>query len=37
VEDRRAAVPVAQLRRMIHASPTFHRAVEPALADLMSD
>jgi len=31
-----AEVPVAHLRRMIYAYPTFHRAVEPALADLES-
>ena len=31
-----AEVPVDQLRRMIYAYPTFHRAVEPALADLAS-
>ena len=31
-----AEVPVPQLRRMIYAYPTFHRAVEPALADLVS-
>ncbi|WP_447644891.1 hypothetical protein [Nocardioides zeae] len=29
-----AAVPVAELRQMIYAYPTFHRAVESALADL---
>ena len=29
-----AAVPVEQLRRMIYAYPTFHRAVEDALRDL---
>jgi pyruvate/2-oxoglutarate dehydrogenase complex dihydrolipoamide dehydrogenase (E3) component len=32
-----AAVPVEQLRTMIYAYPTFHRAVEPALADLLSE
>jgi pyruvate/2-oxoglutarate dehydrogenase complex dihydrolipoamide dehydrogenase (E3) component len=31
-----AEVPVAQLRRMIYAYPTFHRAVEAALTDLLS-
>ncbi len=31
-----AEVPVPQLRRMIYAYPTFHRAVEAALADLVS-
>jgi pyruvate/2-oxoglutarate dehydrogenase complex dihydrolipoamide dehydrogenase (E3) component len=31
-----AEVPVEQLRRMIYAYPTFHRAVEPALAELVS-
>ncbi|HUY21630.1 MAG TPA: NAD(P)/FAD-dependent oxidoreductase [Acidimicrobiales bacterium] len=31
-----AEVPVDHLRRMIYAYPTFHRAVEPALADLSS-
>lgn len=31
-----ARVPVAELRRMIYAYPTFHRAVEDALADLDS-
>jgi len=30
-----AEVPVENLRRMIYAYPTFHRAVEPALADLV--
>jgi pyruvate/2-oxoglutarate dehydrogenase complex dihydrolipoamide dehydrogenase (E3) component len=29
-----ARVPVQRLREMIYAYPTFHRAVEPALADL---
>jgi pyruvate/2-oxoglutarate dehydrogenase complex dihydrolipoamide dehydrogenase (E3) component len=29
-----ARVPVADLRRMIYAYPTFHRAIESALADL---
>jgi pyruvate/2-oxoglutarate dehydrogenase complex dihydrolipoamide dehydrogenase (E3) component len=29
-----AAVPVQRLREMIYAYPTFHRAVEPTLADL---
>jgi pyruvate/2-oxoglutarate dehydrogenase complex dihydrolipoamide dehydrogenase (E3) component len=29
-----AKVPTAVLRTMIHAYPTFHRAVEAALADL---
>ncbi|MFJ6196721.1 dihydrolipoyl dehydrogenase family protein [Micromonospora sp. NPDC092111] len=29
-----AAVPVSQLRHMIYAYPTFHRAIESALADL---
>ena len=29
-----AAVPVAELRSMIYAYPTFHRAIESALADL---
>ena len=29
-----AAVPVATLRSMIYAYPTFHRAIESALADL---
>lgn len=29
-----AAVPVATLRTMIHAFPTFHRAIDSALADL---
>ena len=29
-----AQVPTAQLRRMIYAYPTFHRAIESALADL---
>jgi len=29
-----AAVPTDQLRRMIYAYPTFHRAVEDALRDL---
>ncbi len=29
-----ARVPVATLRRMVFAYPTFHRAVETALADL---
>ncbi|MGW8565213.1 dihydrolipoyl dehydrogenase family protein [Isoptericola sp. NPDC055881] len=29
-----ARVPVAELRRMIYAYPTFHRAIESALADL---
>ena len=29
-----ARVPVRRLREMIYAYPTFHRAVEPALADL---
>jgi pyruvate/2-oxoglutarate dehydrogenase complex dihydrolipoamide dehydrogenase (E3) component len=32
-----AQIPVDTLRGMIFAYPTFHRAVEPALADLMSD
>ncbi len=31
-----AQVPVQQLRRMIYAYPTFHRAVESALTDLVS-
>ncbi|HVA04052.1 MAG TPA: NAD(P)/FAD-dependent oxidoreductase [Acidimicrobiales bacterium] len=31
-----AQVPVEQLRRMIYAYPTFHRAVEAALTDLVS-
>jgi len=31
-----AEVPVHQLRRMIYAYPTFHRAVEAALGDLAS-
>ncbi len=31
-----AEIPVDTLRRMIYAYPTFHRAVEPALADLVS-
>jgi len=31
-----AEVPTAELRRMIYAYPTFHRAVEAALADLVS-
>ena len=31
-----AAVPVAKLREMIFAYPTFHRAIEPALDDLTS-
>jgi pyruvate/2-oxoglutarate dehydrogenase complex dihydrolipoamide dehydrogenase (E3) component len=31
-----AEVPVEHLRRMIYAYPTFHRAVEPALTDLVS-
>ncbi|HEY5024000.1 MAG TPA: NAD(P)/FAD-dependent oxidoreductase [Acidimicrobiales bacterium] len=31
-----AEVPVEQLRRMIYAYPTFHRAVEAALTDLVS-
>lgn len=31
-----AEVPIAQLRHMIYAYPTFHRAIEPALADLVS-
>jgi len=31
-----AEVPVQQLRRMIYAYPTFHRAVEAALTDLVS-
>jgi len=31
-----AEVPVQTLRRMIYAYPTFHRAVEAALADLVS-
>jgi pyruvate/2-oxoglutarate dehydrogenase complex dihydrolipoamide dehydrogenase (E3) component len=29
-----AEVPVATLRTMIYAYPTFHRAIESALADL---
>ena len=29
-----AAVPTRRLREMIYAYPTFHRAVEAALADL---
>ena len=29
-----ARVPVQRLREMIYAYPTFHRALEPALADL---
>ena len=32
-----AAVPVATLRSMIYAYPTFHRAIESALADLATD
>ncbi|MEN5076005.1 NAD(P)/FAD-dependent oxidoreductase [Isoptericola cucumis] len=32
-----AQVPTAQLRRMIYAYPTFHRAIESALADLDED
>lgn len=31
-----AEVPIAQLRHMIYAYPTFHRAIEPALADLVA-
>jgi pyruvate/2-oxoglutarate dehydrogenase complex dihydrolipoamide dehydrogenase (E3) component len=31
-----AEVPVSQLRRMIYAYPTFHKAVEAALADLVA-
>jgi pyruvate/2-oxoglutarate dehydrogenase complex dihydrolipoamide dehydrogenase (E3) component len=31
-----AEVPVEQLQRMIYAYPTFHRAIEPALKDLVS-
>ena len=31
-----AEVPVATLRSMIYAYPTFHRAIESALADLAS-
>jgi hypothetical protein len=31
-----AEVPTATLRSMIYAYPTFHRAVESALADLAS-
>ena len=31
-----AQIPVDTLRRMIFAYPTFHRAVEPALSDLVS-
>jgi pyruvate/2-oxoglutarate dehydrogenase complex dihydrolipoamide dehydrogenase (E3) component len=30
-----AAVPVAKLREMIYAYPTFHRAIESALDDMM--
>lgn len=29
-----AAVPVSQLRHMIYAYPTFHRAIQSALDDL---
>ena len=29
-----AAVPVSQLRHMIYAYPTFHRAIQSALTDL---
>jgi hypothetical protein len=29
-----AEVPIAKLQSMIHAYPTFHRAVSAALADL---
>jgi hypothetical protein len=29
-----ARVPVARLKSMIYAYPTFHRAIESALADL---
>jgi hypothetical protein len=29
-----ARVPTASLRQMIYAYPTFHRAIEEALADL---
>ena len=29
-----SAVPVEQMRRMIYAFPTFHRAVHDALGDL---
>jgi pyruvate/2-oxoglutarate dehydrogenase complex dihydrolipoamide dehydrogenase (E3) component len=32
-----AAVPVATLRSMIFAYPTFHRAIESVLADLLAD
>jgi pyruvate/2-oxoglutarate dehydrogenase complex dihydrolipoamide dehydrogenase (E3) component len=31
-----AEIPVATLRSMIYAYPTFHRAVESALADLVA-
>ncbi|HJT37366.1 MAG TPA: FAD-dependent oxidoreductase [Actinomycetota bacterium] len=31
-----AAIPVERLRSMIYAYPTFHRAIEPALDDLVS-
>jgi hypothetical protein len=29
-----ARVPLATMRSMIYAYPTFHRAIEPALAEL---
>ncbi len=32
-----AAVPTEQLRRMIYAYPTFHRAVDDALRDLTAE
>ncbi|HJT37606.1 MAG TPA: NAD(P)/FAD-dependent oxidoreductase, partial [Actinomycetota bacterium] len=31
-----AAIPIEQLRSMIYAYPTFHRAIEAALDDLVS-
>ena len=31
-----ARIPVAQLRTMVYAYPTFHRGVQDALADLGS-
>jgi hypothetical protein len=31
-----ARIPVATLRTMVYAYPTFHRAVQDALADLQS-
>jgi pyruvate/2-oxoglutarate dehydrogenase complex dihydrolipoamide dehydrogenase (E3) component len=31
-----AEVPVAKLREMIYAYPTFHRGIEDALRDLVS-